>query len=208
MPIAVFSNWLRRVTWDRILRGRHHGTRLWNCRRQITVANSPAQWLSWTWCRKLWNHSWRSSRVILNQRCFAFIRLRTLFGVRISCYFANSEPQRCFWLLPLGMNAWSSTHRASSRCWQFRFGNIVPKQWTMSGFVQYTSANSMYKDDNKISRNKKYCIWIKCLNVCHIFKQVLAQESNHCRNGEITAEAHNVYTTIHRSIVYFWYFRT
>ena len=28
MPIAEFSNWLRRVIWGRILRGRHHGTRL------------------------------------------------------------------------------------------------------------------------------------------------------------------------------------
>ena len=38
---------------------------------------------------------------------------------------------------------------------KFRFGNIVPKQWTLSGFVQHTSANSMYKDDNKISRQQK-----------------------------------------------------
>ena len=30
MPIAEFSNWPRRVIWVRILRGRHHGTRLWN----------------------------------------------------------------------------------------------------------------------------------------------------------------------------------
>ena len=37
----------------------------------------------------------------------------------------------------------------------FRIGNIVPKQWTLSGFVQHTSANSMYKDDNKISRQQK-----------------------------------------------------
>ena len=29
-PIAEFSNWLRRVIWGRILRGRHHRTRLWN----------------------------------------------------------------------------------------------------------------------------------------------------------------------------------
>ena len=67
----------------------------------------------------------------------------------------------------------SSTHRASlfdSPVWQlsnfcigrientgraaqieaktkFRFGNIVPKQWTLSGFVQHTSTNSMYKDE-------------------------------------------------------------
>ena len=47
------------------------------CRRQMTVANSHVQWPSWTWCRKWWNHSWHSSRVTLNQRCFAFIRPRT-----------------------------------------------------------------------------------------------------------------------------------
>ena len=39
------------------------------------------------------------------------------------------------------------------------FRNIVPKQWTISGFVQgfvqHTSANSMYKDDNKISQQQK-----------------------------------------------------
>ena len=43
----------------------------------MTVANSPVQWPSWTWCRKWWNHSWHSFRVTLNQRCFAFIRPRT-----------------------------------------------------------------------------------------------------------------------------------
>ena len=47
------------------------------CRRQMTVAKSPVQWPSWTWCRKWWNHSWHSSRVTLNQRCFASIRPRT-----------------------------------------------------------------------------------------------------------------------------------
>ena len=39
--------------------------------------NVPVQWPSWTWCRTWWNHSWHSSRVTLNQRCFAFIRPRT-----------------------------------------------------------------------------------------------------------------------------------
>ena len=33
----------------------------------------------------------------------------------------------------------------------FRFGNIVPKQWTLSGFIQHTSANPMHKNDNKTS---------------------------------------------------------
>ena len=30
-------------------------------RRQMTVANSPVQWPSWTWCRTWWNHSWHSN---------------------------------------------------------------------------------------------------------------------------------------------------
>ena len=47
------------------------------CRRPMSVANSPVQWPSWTWCRKWWNHSWHSSRVTLNQRCFVFICPRT-----------------------------------------------------------------------------------------------------------------------------------
>ena len=38
---------------------------------------------------------------------------------------------------------------------KFIFGNTVPKQWTLSGFVQHTSTNSMYKDDNEISQQQK-----------------------------------------------------
>ena len=102
--------------------------------------------------------------------------------------------------LRIGMNAWS-TYRASSRCWlcwqlsnfcivglnmhraggtdwgktKFRFGNIVPKQWTLSGFVQHTTVlTQCTKTITRLVGNKKYCIWIKCLNVCHIFKRVLA----------------------------------
>ena len=36
----------------------------------------------------------------------------------------------------------------------FRFGNIVPKQWTLSGFLQH---KSMYKNDNKTSQQLK--VW-------------------------------------------------
>ena len=78
VPIAEFSNWLRRVIWGRILRGRHHGTRLWNSVDAKWLWRiKPVEWPSWTWCRKWWNHSWHSSLVTLNQRCFAFIRLHT-----------------------------------------------------------------------------------------------------------------------------------
>ena len=48
------------------------------CRRQMTVANSPVQWPSWTRCRTWWTiHHRDSSRVTLNQRCFAFVLPRT-----------------------------------------------------------------------------------------------------------------------------------
>ena len=49
-------------------------------------------------------------------------------------------------------------YRAGGTDWgknKVYFGNIVPKQWTLSGFVQHTSANSMYKDDNKIIQQQK-----------------------------------------------------
>ena len=80
VPIVKFSNWLRRVIWGRILRGCHHGTRLWN---RVDV--------KWLW-RILQSSgrperaendetipllSWHSSRGTFNQRCFAFIRPRT-----------------------------------------------------------------------------------------------------------------------------------
>ena len=51
---------------------------------------------------------------------------------------------------------------------KFRFGNIVPKQLTLLGFVQHASASSMYKNnDNKISRQQKvlHSNMNKCLNV-------------------------------------------
>ena len=49
---------------------------------------------------------------------------------------------------------------------KFRFGNIVPKQLTLLGFVKHTNASSMYKDnDNKISQQQKVLHMSKCLNV-------------------------------------------
>ena len=86
-----------------------------------------------------------------------------------------------FWLLSIGMNAWS-TYRASSRCWlcwqlsNFCIGRIEyapgggtdwgkykvwireysPKTMNIVGVrTAHHSANSMYKDDNKISRQQK-----------------------------------------------------
>ena len=37
---------------------------------------------------------------------------------------------------------------------KFRFRNIVLKHWILSGFVQHTSADPIYKDDNKISQQQ------------------------------------------------------
>ena len=49
---------------------------------------------------------------------------------------------------------------------KFRFGNIIPKQLTLLGFVQHTRDSSMYKDnDDKISRQQKVLHMNKCLNV-------------------------------------------
>ena len=131
--------------------------------RQMTVANSPVQRPSWTWCRKRWNHSWHSSRVTLNQSCFAFIRPRTplvwdmLFReLRASALFLVAR--RCLTVEQLlYWSNWICTGRAAQieAKTKFRFGNIVPKQWTLSGFVRQTSVNSMYKDDNKVSQQQK-----------------------------------------------------
>ena len=148
------------------------------CRRQMTVANSPVQWPSWTWCRKWWNHSWHSSRVTLNQRCVAFIRPRTSLVYRYHVISRTQSHSAVFGCSPSGWmpgaittarrhidDSWATSllvglkmYRAGGTDWgknKVYFGNIVPKQWTLSGFVQHTSANSMYKDDNKMSQQQK-----------------------------------------------------
>ena len=144
----------------------------------MTVANSPVQWPSWTWCRKWWTHSWHSSRVTLisvvlpsfvrallrrlDIMLFRELGATALFMVaphRDECLAQHSPrvgalltvEQLLYW------SDWICTGRAAQieAKTKFRFGNIVPKQWTLSGFVQHTSANSMYKDDNKINREQK-----------------------------------------------------
>ena len=134
-------------------------------RRQMTVANSVVQWPSWTWCRKWWNHSWHNSRVILNQRCFAFIRPRTPLVYKYHVISRTQSHGAVFGCASL-FDSWVTSvlvrlnmYRASGTDLEaktkFRFVNIVPKQLTLSGFVQHTSANSMYKDDNKIGQQQK-----------------------------------------------------
>ena len=88
----------------------------------------------------------------------------------------------------------------------FWFGNIVRKQWTLSGFLQHTIANTIYIWNNKT---------IQQLTVLHInknawmcdtfFKLVFAHKHNYRLNGEITAEAHTAYTTFHRLMAYFFF---
>ena len=52
---------------------------------------------------------------------------------------------------------------------KIRFGNIVPKQWTLSGFVQHTTVlTPCTKTITRLVGNKRHCIWIKCLKMCHI----------------------------------------
>ena len=67
-------------------------------RRQMTVANSPVQWPSWTWCRKWWNHSWHSSRVTLNQCYYAFIRPSTPLVYRYHVILRTQSHGAVFWL--------------------------------------------------------------------------------------------------------------
>ena len=133
-----------------------------------------------TWCRKQWwNHSWHSSRVTLNQRCLPSFVRALLWCIDIML-FRELRATALFLVAPNREECLAQHHSASSRCWQlsnfciywsnwictgraaqieaktkFKFGNIVPKQWTLSGSVQHTSANSIYKDDNKISRQQK-----------------------------------------------------
>ena len=111
-PIAELSNWLRRVLWDRILRGRDHWTWLWN--------SIGVKWL-WRILQSSGRHHVNMMSNMMkpfivqfsSQRCFAFIRPHTHLVYRsISCHFANPEPQRCFWLLP-NRGGWSSTDSGS-----------------------------------------------------------------------------------------------
>ena len=89
------------------------------CRRQMTVANYPVQWPSWTWCRKQWwNHSWHSSRVTLYQRCFAFIRPRTSLVYRYHVISRTQSHSAVFGCSPSRWIGWSNTHSASSCWWQ------------------------------------------------------------------------------------------
>ena len=81
----------------------------------MIVANSPVQWPSWTWCRKWWNHLCHSSRVTLNQRCFAFIRPRTPLVYRYHVISRTQSHSAVFGCSPFGMNTWSSTPGTARR---------------------------------------------------------------------------------------------
>ena len=74
------------------------------CRLQMTVANSPVLWPSWTWCRIWWNHSWDSSRVTLNQRCFVFIRPCTHQVYRYYVISQTQSHSAVFGCSPIGVD--------------------------------------------------------------------------------------------------------
>ena len=151
---AEFSNWLSRVLWGRILRGRHHGTRLWNSvdvKWLWRILQSSARYehdMMPNMMKQFMTHF--SSK--LNQRCFAFIRPRTPL---VYIYHVISRP----------VSGWMWTGRAAQidAKTTFRFRNIVPEKWTLSGCVQHTDANSMYKNDNKVSQQQKVLYMNKML---------------------------------------------
>ena len=157
----------------RILRRRHHGTRL--SRRQTIVT----EWPSWTWCRTWWNHSWHNH---LKSALSCLHSSAHSCGVQISSHFANSELERCFWMLPIGINRAASTAAFDG--------------WTTSSLF------SEHKGNGQATQQLKYCTWIKMFHhVTHF--QASFRTNNYCLNSEITAEAHTADLTLHRLMVYF-----
>ena len=129
--------------------------------------------------------------VASNQRYFAFIRPRTprVYRYLVISRIKNYSPS--VWLLHIGINRAAPTvwqlgnfyirritevqygrHRRMQKA-KFWFGNGVPKQWTLFWFLQHTNANTIYIQNNETSQQLKYCIWIKCFNVWHIFQASL-----------------------------------
>ena len=138
-------------------------------------------------------HPWHSCRITLKQRWFAFIRPRTplvyryhviswirVFGCSPSGWMREQHPPRAVNCLTdkqfLNWSDWIWTGQAAQieAKTKFRFGNIVPKQWILSEFVQHTSANSMYKDDNKISQQQKVLHMNKMLKRVTHFQKTLS----------------------------------
>ena len=105
------------------------------CRRQMTMANYPVQWSSWTWCQTWWNHSSHSS-----QRCFAFILPRTPLVSRYHVISRTQSHSAVFGCSPSTARRWLAVEQLlywwdwiwTGRAAQidaktrFRFGNIVP----------------------------------------------------------------------------------
>ena len=97
-----------------------------------------------------------SSGVYVDIMSFRELRATVLFLV--APYRDEWTARRCLTFVQLlYWSDWIWTGRAAQfdEKTKFRFRSIVPKQWILSGFVQHTSANSMYKDDDKISQQQK-----------------------------------------------------
>ena len=161
---------------------RNEGVKL--SRRQTIVTD----WTSCTWCRSWWNHSWHSR---LKSALFCIHSSAHSSDIKISYHFANSELQRCFLVAPqrdrlsgthpaavnhltVGQLLYSSDCMGTGRTVQrdakanFWFGNTARKQWTLSGFLQHTSANTIYIENNKNDQQLKVLhMNIKCFKVSH-----------------------------------------
>ena len=121
-------------------------------KRQMTLANSPVQWPSWTWCRIRWSHSCHSN---LKPALFCLHSPRTplVFWYHVisrtqSAAFGCS-PSGLLRAAPIASFArggltveqlrYSSDCMGSGRAAQidaktnFRFGNIVPKTMKIVG---------------------------------------------------------------------------
>ena len=80
----------------------------------------------------------------------------------------------------------------------FWFGNIVRKQWTLSGFLQHTSTNTIYIQNNKTSQQ------LKVLHMNRLLQRVTHFSSEFLHTNTTTTNT----TTLRWLLVYFWDFRT
>ena len=109
---AEFSDQLRWALWGRILRGRHHRTRLWNCLD-----------LKWVCCAELSN--WYS---YFKSVTFCIHTSACSSGVCLSCDFVKSELKHCF----------SFASHWDQPCWQWAMDSWRPSlvsDWRGGGWA-------------------------------------------------------------------------
>ena len=190
MSIAEFSGWLMWVLWGRILRGRHHGTRLWNCLDVKWLWRILTWW--WTW----WNHSWHSN---LKSALFCLHSSPHSSVVLISCYFSKSEPQRCFWLLPISglpraairRIAWGPNRRCKLMRNKFQIREYSPKnnehcRGSYSTFVLITQCRTrtcwrrvetlgQHQVGMNLQSHAQHQLWISTWRIFHEFYKTMVK---------------------------------